>query len=787
MKHKAMLACAFALALVFGASATEWFSDAVTAYPTRWEGTEYVTQGTGLSIKTTSDPDGVVTYTPDDVADLSETDAQVVSSVKFTAFEADDIPAVPETAKAGLILVDEQAEGTNFYGLVKVGTTNEWAKLAYTGVPTLDAAMTAKVTIRCGKVRYAIGDAVLGDGWYNIYLPGEQTVTNVSFKGIGDVMSLTGATDELAAKVTTTLADLAAKNISEISVTPNTACVTNEGTIAYTVTPGQDLTVNLTAAEGYLFANGTASSQYVITGGAIEDMALDLSEKAPSKAMASIDGQYYLTLQGAFDAAQAGETVKLETGHLISTTAMATNGLSFKFDLNGLSLTNTASYAISIRKGSTLEILSSIAGGRVVKTSNTTMIEVGKEADNRGNLVLTSGTIFFDGENTGDASGSCVNVRYGTFVMNGGTLDTQNRARESTISTRHDSVTTINGGTLIGPYVFEDAGWTFRKAPSYTLAAAEGYIWVRNGEYDVLTAAGAKIGTQFYLSINEALDNVKANETIELVANNTLTNETIATDCTIQLAGTNLTVGAVTVNANVTVLNETSDEGGLYVNGVVTVKAGKTLNASYLTWGAGGFIPALAGSLAIENTGKVLMGTTDGKTANWMAGNNPAFLSACATGAELTIGSDEYTLNAAGVWAKADDVAFAKISGEGSEGKGAISYNECFTTVAAAIAATTDNAVTVFADATVAASEAVAGLALTAASGAELTVTGSTLDKSVSIAGAGTLAISAPLSISGATLDLSALTFAQTSKCTGGFALATADAKIIFQSDVDFP
>ena len=89
-----------------------------------------------------------------------------------------------------------------------------------------------------------------------------------------------------------------------------------------------------------------------------------------TKAVASIDGKYYLTLQDAFNAVENGETIVLARDFELSATAVAP-AVKFTIDLNGKTVTSADDYALNsynqsiicVTRGTDLTINDSIGGG----------------------------------------------------------------------------------------------------------------------------------------------------------------------------------------------------------------------------------------------------------------------------------------------------------------------------------------------------------------------------------------------------------------------------------------
>ncbi len=173
-----------------------------------------------------------------------------------------------------------------------------------------------------------------------------------------------------------------------------------------------------------------------------------------SKAVASIDGKYYLTLQQAFDAVENGETIVLARDFELSATAVAP-AVKFTIDLNGKTVTSADDYALNsdnqsiicVTRGTDLTINDSIGGGCLDASELYIAINLTKNGEPENgecaSLTVNAGK-YMGGWYAIAGNGSRDNTR---FILNGGTL----------IGVGYDGIyhpqqgeLIINGGTIEG-------------------------------------------------------------------------------------------------------------------------------------------------------------------------------------------------------------------------------------------------------------------------------------------------------------------------------------------------
>lgn len=205
MKQKLTAATLCALALSFNALANvvydnevtnDWFKviakDADLNGDTKWTKPTYgEAKVENEKIKLDTDLTDPLIYTPGGQCG----DVAIVTA----SFEATANTAAPDLGdnvpQAALTVVVDGAN-TNWYGLVKGETANEWMKFTNV-IPTVGTPYDIKIEfdLRSGepkRIRYSVGGTVLGDGWYNNPQSSATAIQSVSFSGTGDIGDFRG-------------------------------------------------------------------------------------------------------------------------------------------------------------------------------------------------------------------------------------------------------------------------------------------------------------------------------------------------------------------------------------------------------------------------------------------------------------------------------------------------------------------------------------------------------------------------------------------------------------------
>ena len=161
--------------------------------------TSLATFGDGkLAVSADSEP---LAFTPTDAGNLKTDILTIQSTMKFTAMDPDDLPygAELDEDKIGLTLVDTGA-GVALYAIKADGATNVWFDLEMTGITDeteFDVTSVIETSNGKGQVTYTINGADYGP--YPILANADSTVTEVSYKGSGEVKTLVGTTEAAGA------------------------------------------------------------------------------------------------------------------------------------------------------------------------------------------------------------------------------------------------------------------------------------------------------------------------------------------------------------------------------------------------------------------------------------------------------------------------------------------------------------------------------------------------------------------------------------------------------------
>ena len=237
--------------------------------------------------------------------DMSTETADVVVTIRFpTAYLVPD--PMQDSKGAICVLVSDDETVTNYLGLVKdpVGGTNTWAVLAG-AVPdeTKDCVLKMSTRVESGavQVRYEIDDVALtlnGSEWNGI-VASDATVTGVSFAGQGEVVNLSGLTQDFVGDVELTIPAIA--NVSIVSVKIGDEEITpTDG--KYVVPAGSTVIVTFATSEGNLLTGEAVREYYLIrdTEIAPEDMphAVALSDVIKINEVMASNGETAATENG---------------------------------------------------------------------------------------------------------------------------------------------------------------------------------------------------------------------------------------------------------------------------------------------------------------------------------------------------------------------------------------------------------------------------------------------------------------------------------------------------------
>jgi len=177
----------------------------------------------------------------------------------------------------------------------------------------------------------------------------------------------------------------------------------------------------------------------------------------PAVATIEETSQGYETLQAAVDAVENEQTIKL-LEDVDLTTSVTTKAVDFTLDLNGKTITDTASYAaISHSAARTLTIKDSGGGGSIIGSFN--ISAGGARAlfvnHSNANLIIDGGS-FIGGRftNNNGSGGYAIQVVAGNLTVNNGTITGGSGADGSDYNGSGISITsgilTVNNGTITG-------------------------------------------------------------------------------------------------------------------------------------------------------------------------------------------------------------------------------------------------------------------------------------------------------------------------------------------------
>ena len=116
-----------------------------------------------------------------------------IVTAQYTATANAATPELTDTPQAALAVIANGAD-TNWFGLVMKNESAGWEKFTNV-IPTVGETYTIHIDLNNAthKIRYWVGDTILGTGWYdNPKSANETKVTSVSFAGTGDIGNFGG-------------------------------------------------------------------------------------------------------------------------------------------------------------------------------------------------------------------------------------------------------------------------------------------------------------------------------------------------------------------------------------------------------------------------------------------------------------------------------------------------------------------------------------------------------------------------------------------------------------------
>ena len=257
-------------------------------------------------IKLDTDLDDSLTYTAEASADVAIVAAEMTATVNASVPDLVDVP------QAALCVIGT-ASATNWVGLVgdENGGTN-WVTFS-TPVPVAGETYSVRIEFdqRQGlprRIRYRVGDAVLGDGWYpNPQKTVEANIKSISFSGTGDISGLGGS------NVVENAATFGGIGYATFDAALDAAKTQGSGwSDAKPIILYKDKEYSASQTEKlYIDANGRVFT--IIGSVAIDQNGNEYSITAGDECEAKIGDKYYSTIENAIAAAMAGQTITVNT------------------------------------------------------------------------------------------------------------------------------------------------------------------------------------------------------------------------------------------------------------------------------------------------------------------------------------------------------------------------------------------------------------------------------------------------------------------------------------------
>ena len=313
--------------------------------------------------------------------------------------------------------------------------------------------------------------------------------------------------------------------------------------------------------------NTVANSKVIINGGTINPaegcVAYEVADVEAGRielnTAAKVGNQYYTSLDAAIAAAEANATVTMLNDINVSSAVVVAKNLTI--DMNGKTLTSA---------GDGFEV----TAGTLTITGNGT-VAAGTTGDqwvavwaNGGNAVIENGTysVVADENNT---TNDCIYAKGGQITVNGGTF-----SNVGTYVANKGGVVINANNTVANSKVIINGG---------TINPAEGCVAyevadVEAGRIELNTAA--KVGNQYYTSLDAAIAAAEANATVTMLNDiNVSSAVVVAKNLTIDMNGKTLTSAGDGFEVTA---------GTLTITGNGTVAAGTTGDQWVAVWANGG-------------------------------------------------------------------------------------------------------------------------------------------------------------------------------------------------------
>lgn len=317
-----------------------------------------------------TDLDDPLIYTPT----AGATGPVVTVTAEYTATANATAPDLTDTPQAALAVVASGAD-TNWYGLVKKDASADWEKFTNV-IPTVGETYTIHIDLNnvTHKIRYWVGDTILGTGWYDNPKSAETKVTSVSFVGTGDIGDFGG--DVITENGATfngtgyaTFADaLAAAKTSGAWADGNPIVLYKDA--AYEAAVTETLYVN---------SNGKT---FTINGSVVyKQSGNTYTVTAQAECEAKIESTYYVTFDEAVAAAGASDVIVVNKTLEKNLTVAKSYGLNPDGKLTCATLTVNADQTLTLAGGlavTTANINGAVAGETLTVNGTLTGVNVAK-------------------------------------------------------------------------------------------------------------------------------------------------------------------------------------------------------------------------------------------------------------------------------------------------------------------------------------------------------------------------------------------------------------------------
>ena len=272
--------CACLASALFAAEAwagTPWFNAGIggyAAWPERgeamsvagagvWTGTWYAELKHGENGKSIAFDMGAddLAFSLADIRDVSSAEPLSITAKAVVTY-CDELPAVADSDKGGIAILAEgySRENARYYGLVRQGDSNVWARLDGALPPEEGAEVGFLVELKASDggvthVRYSVDGVVLsfGNGEWNEIVCDAATVSSVNFKGRGELAALSGRRLCDVEDVAVSVPGTANASVASVSYAGVEVSADAEG--CYSVPAGAFVCVRYEPSLGYVFAS----------------------------------------------------------------------------------------------------------------------------------------------------------------------------------------------------------------------------------------------------------------------------------------------------------------------------------------------------------------------------------------------------------------------------------------------------------------------------------------------------------------------------------------------------